>query len=172
MFGIYEDPTKPKSDRTSALAHLVSRLYHHRLFPVWPSFTRADVRSARSVPRIVLLRETISQALLGYFLFSLAKKRDEGRIAGDILDRVRCELSPMLDPALAEGGLVLLETSGAPVKVRDVEDLFSVSVFEGKTRTRYQLQSLEYVFWKNSRLSTQLSTQKTFLAHVAGMFIC
>lgn len=157
MYGIYEDSTKPKSDRTSALAHLVSRLYHHRLFPLWPSFTRRDVKTAKTVLKDCSAEGDDLEGLAGIFSFFSAKKRDEARISGDILDRVRGELSPMLDPALAEGGLVLLETSGAPVKVRDVEDLFSVSVLEGKNRTRRQLQSLEV------RLLDELQTIDTAL---------
>ncbi|MBU71682.1 hypothetical protein [Spongiibacter sp.] len=143
MFAIYEDNTKSKADRTAALAHLVSRLYHHRLFPVWPGFTKGAVKSAKTVLKECTVDGNDLDGLKGFLAFFSSKKREEARISGDVLDRVRGELSPMLDPSLAEGHLVLLETSGTPVNVRDLEDLFSVSVLEGKTRTRHQLQSLE-----------------------------
>jgi len=143
LFAVYKDNSKPKSDRMAALAQLVSRLYHHRLFPLWPSFTKGSIRSARTVLKECTLEEDDLDGLSGFLTFFAHQKKNEARISGDVIDRIRGKLAPMLDPGLAEGHLVLMETTGKSLEVRTIEDFFSVSVLEGKTRTRHQLQSLE-----------------------------
>lgn len=143
MYSTFKDDSKPKSDRMNALAILASRLYHHRLFTIWPSFTKGSVRSAKTVLKEGDINKYELDGLLGFLNFFAQKKKADTRVSGDVIDRVRFELSPMLDPAFAEGDLILLEASGNPIQVRAIEDLFSVSILEGKAKVRHQLQSLE-----------------------------
>lgn len=143
MFATYKDHSKPKSDQMIALTQLVTRLYHHRLFPIWPSFSKGNIREAKSVLKEGFINGDELDGLSGFLTFFMQKKKADTRISGDVVDRVRSELSQMLDPALAEGDLTLMETSGTTVEIRTIEDLFSVSIQEGKAKVRHQIQSLE-----------------------------
>jgi hypothetical protein len=110
---------------------------------MWPSFSKGNIRESKTVLKESSINGNELDGLLGFLNFFAQKKKTDTRISGDVIDRVRSELSELLDPAHAEGDLTLLESAGRPIEVRTIEDLYSVSSQEGKAKVRHQMQALE-----------------------------
>ena len=78
---------------------LVTKLYYHRLFPLWPR-----LNSKRLANALKPIRSNHSQPHLQHVasLFEYLRWLDvyAPRAAGDLPDRVRFSVAPNLDPAL------------------------------------------------------------------------
>lgn len=136
-----------KANRTvqsdSAPYLLMSRLYHHRLFPLWPDFNRGEHWKAKQQ---VLKGDSAELAeVRGLFRF-LSKIGDYSSLAsGDVPKLVRESFCPAIDPALATGNLVLSNERGtaSPLTVDNVEEMFSLSVSDGKNLVQKRIEALE-----------------------------
>ena len=122
---------------------LVGRLYFNRLFPLWPSLDAAEF--ARIAPA---LKGSANNEGLGYaadFIKYLrwSNRNQQSNTADSIPNRIRGELSALLDPALAEGSATFFLTKGHTCTGRDLEDRFSLSVEEGLAFVRRSLSKLE-----------------------------
>jgi hypothetical protein len=134
-------PGSIERDRVPYL--LMSRLYHHRLFPTWPRFDRGEHRLAKQE----LLREGHTDdglnAAKAFFRFMAQAGDLTARASGDVPDRVRRSVGPVLDPALATEDDVLLPMGSDGFSVTDIEQAFSISVRDGLDRVGGQLEPLE-----------------------------
>ena len=130
-------------ERDRAPYLLMSRLYHHRLFPRWPSFDRGDIRKAK----IELFKKKDDDeglaAAMGLFRFTSHVKELSSRASGDVPVRIRNLVGPALDPALLTGDEVLFTRSNTDTTVCDIEDRFSLSIKDGITLVGSQLETLE-----------------------------
>lgn len=121
---------------------LVSRLYHHRLFPRWPGLDRGLNRKAKSV----LQHDTFAPGLerardfFRYLSHAGSQARDS---SGEILSRVRGSLGDLLDPALSPGHTVMFSRGDQEFTTDQVEERFSLSVREGLNLVSRQLDQLE-----------------------------
>jgi hypothetical protein len=131
------------ADRDRAVYLLASRLYHHRLFPRWPTFDSGDYWSAK---RELLKDGQLDRGLdaARAFFRHVAKAHDSSALAkGEVPDRVRQSLGPVLDPSIATGENVLFVKDGAQVTVEAVEDAFSLSVKNGLDLVGSHVETLE-----------------------------
>jgi hypothetical protein len=130
-------------ERDRAPYLLMSRLYHHRLFPRWPSFTQGLHREAK---RVLLKNRNEDKGLaaaMGLFRFTAKAKDLSSRAGGDIPVRIRNFLGPELDPALVTGNEALFTRNGVDTTVSDIEERFSLSVGDGLALVDSQLETLE-----------------------------
>ena len=130
-------------ERDRAQYLLVSRLYHHRLFPAWPSFDRGEHRKAKQA----LINDQSGDPGLArakaFFRF-MARAGDLAALAsGDVPDRVRRSFCPTLDPALATGNAVLISRPGEEYSIAEIEDRFSMSIRDGLDLVSTQIEPLE-----------------------------
>ena len=131
------------ADRDRAVYLLASRLYHHRLFPRWPTFDSGDHWSAK---RELLKDGQLDRGLNAAraFFRHVAKAHDCSLLAnGEVPERVRQSLGPALDPSVATGENVLFVRDGEEVTVERVEDAFSLSVKAGLDLVGSQMETLE-----------------------------
>lgn len=121
---------------------LVSRLYHHRLFPRWPGLDRGANRKAKGI----LKGDSFALGLEGardFFRYLSHAASQAGESSGEILSRVRGSLGDLLDPALAPGDTVLFVRGDQEYTTDQVEERFSLSVREGLSLVSSQLETLE-----------------------------
>ncbi|RDH85971.1 MAG: hypothetical protein DIZ80_00400 [endosymbiont of Galathealinum brachiosum] len=130
-------------ERDRAPYLLMSRLYHHRLFPKWPDFIRGEHREAKKV----LLKNRDNDeglaAAMGLFRFTAKAKELTALSSGDVPVRVRNYVGPELDPALVTGDEILFTRSNVDTTVSDIEDMFSLSIKNGIELVGSQLETLE-----------------------------
>lgn len=133
---------KGSVERDRAPYLLMSRLYHHRLFPRWPKLDKGEHRKAKQA----LLGKNEDEGLdaaFGLFRF-LARSQQISEISrGDVPVRIRNSVGPILDPALSSGKQVLFEREGQPFTVGQVEEAFSISVKDGLELISSQVETLE-----------------------------
>lgn len=130
-------------ERDRAPFLLMSRLYHHRLFPRWPSFERGDHRSAK---RELFKDKYTDEGLLhaqAFFRFAARSGDLAAKASGDVPDRIRDSVGPALDPALSTGGSVLISRPGEEVSIAEIESRFSLSVRDGLDLVSTQIETLE-----------------------------
>ena len=130
-------------ERDRAPFLLLSRLYHHRLFPRWPSFDRGEHRSAK---RELFKEKYTDEGLLhakAFFRFAARSGDLAAKASGDVPDRIRDSVGPALDPALATGSTVLISRANEEVSVAEVESRFSLSVRDGLNLVSSQIEPLE-----------------------------
>ncbi|MEO3428719.1 hypothetical protein AAFN88_07675 [Pelagibius sp. CAU 1746] len=130
-------------ERDRAPFLLMSRLFHHRLFPRWPGFDRGEHRSAK---RELFKEKHSDEGLLaarGYFRFASKAQEIISRASGDIPDRIRDSLGPALEPALSPSERVLFSKDGQDYAVADVENRLSLSVRNGLELVGTQIETLE-----------------------------
>lgn len=134
---------KGAAERTDAPFLLVSRLYHHRLFPRWPSLMKgAYFEARRTVFKGTNLDDGL-QAAQGFFRFSTKANILAARAAGNVPERVRGPLAQCLDPAQCTGNTSIFERGGEGHPVSEVEARFSVSVASGLDYVSSQIEPLE-----------------------------
>lgn len=140
---ISKEGNEGSPEKSRALFLLMSRLYHHRLFPVWPSFDKGDVRLARNVlMKGSELNNGINSAR-SFFNFMNYSRTLNKALSGDIPQRVRSSFGPTLDPALASQQEILFENQGKLITVAEVEERFSLSINDGVKSVLNQLETLE-----------------------------
>lgn len=141
---ISEATTARLSDlKARSLYELVSRLYVHRLFPLWPTLDSAQFD--RLTPALKAAQDNQGLAWASDFLKYLRwTGRSRLLTSGDsVPGRVRGELSTLLDPALAAASTVIPLRAGTSCTIKDVEDRFSLSVGEGLSFTSNSITALE-----------------------------
>lgn len=121
---------------------LVSRLYHHRLFPRWPGLDRGLNRKAKTILQADSFTPGLERAR-DFFRYLSHAASQAGDSSGEILSRVRGSLGDLLDPALAPGETVLFSRAGQDITTDQVEERFSLSVREGLNYVSRQLEQLE-----------------------------
>ncbi len=128
-------------ERDRAPYFLMSRLYHHRLFPRWPAFKRGDILKARRD----LLNSNFDGSIYAKALFRFVESSNTA-LMNDNLDvsiRIRDSIGPALDPALVTGKELLYQSGETNLTVDDIEINFSLSVKTGVEAISTQLQTLE-----------------------------
>lgn len=126
-----------------AIFLLMSRLFHHRLFPSWPSFDKGLYREAkRELFKPKYDYDGLIQAK-ALFRFAKVANKESERATGDIPSLIRNSFSPLLDPAVATGEDILISNSEKDFTVEEVEDRFSISVADGFDLVRTKLGSIE-----------------------------
>jgi len=131
------------TERDRAPYLLMSRLYHHRLFPRWPSFSKGPHLAAKRALFKVNSQDEGLTFAAGLFRFTARVKYLNSLSNGDVPLRVRQALGPQLDPALATGDSVLFNRGDEVTSVTDLEDRFSLSVRDGLTLVSSQIETLE-----------------------------
>lgn len=118
--------------------NLVSKLYQHRLFPLWPSFrSGAHFKAARDLAALKVPELAAAMGLLSW----LAARRNASDT--DISKLLASTWSDVLDPALASGPIALIETQKRTCTIQDVEERFSLSIADGLEMVRLQVSELE-----------------------------
>jgi len=132
------------TEKDRAIFLLASKLYHHRLFPRWPSLDSGQHRDAK--------QELFKGGQLGDGLnaarafFRFMAKADEltSKSRGEVPDRLRKSFSKALDPAASTGKQVIFERDGSPpTTVEDLEGTFSLSIKAGIKMVGSQIPTLE-----------------------------
>lgn len=142
QFDISKNGLKGSLERDRAPYLLMSRLYHHRLFPRWPSFNKGEHFKAK-----VAFSKSLEEGLdaeRALFRFTVVSKKLTSNSSGDVPVRVRNLLGPILDPALSTGDQPLFTRMGMPsTTVDDLENSFSLSISDGMKLVESQLETLE-----------------------------
>jgi hypothetical protein len=121
---------------------LVSRLYHHRLFPRWPGLDRGQNRKAKSALHVDSFTPGLERAR-DFFRYLSHAANQSGDNSGEIVGRVRGSLGELLDPALAPGDRTLFSRGDQDITIDQVEERFSLSVREGLSFVSNRLEQLE-----------------------------
>ena len=140
---LHKQGTPNSADRDRAIYLRATRLYHHRLFPTWPSLDNGKYRQAKQD----LLRDgQLDQGLLAakaFFRFMARAQVYATLATGDIPELIRKALGPTLEPAVATGQHILFGRDGTDITIEQIEDAFSSSVATGLTLLTKQLETLE-----------------------------
>jgi hypothetical protein len=138
-----ENAPPDSAERAYAPYLLVSRLYQHRLFSLWPGLDKGAHRNAKRILRVGSISSGVNKAraLFRY----LARRASMGGVAaGDIKDIINGSFSDVLDSSRASGDDPLLDLSnGNTYSVNEIEELFSLSVRDGLDVVRHQISPLE-----------------------------
>lgn len=126
------------SEAMKVKLNLLSRLYQHRLFPLWPAF-RSD-HYQRAMREISQVKAPELAPLIGLMSWLGARRNP---LETDVSKLLATTWSDVLDPALATGSLLLFETQRRSCSVQDVEERFSLSVADGLELVRHQVSELE-----------------------------
>jgi hypothetical protein len=149
-------------DRDQAPYLLMSRLYHHRLFPRWPDFNRGPHRTAKSQ---LLSGRNIDKGLTAgraLFRFLVRAKGIWSDATGDVPNRISDSLGPLLDPAVASGTEEMFRGGDRPFSVQDVEERFSLSVRDGMELVRGHIEQLELDVLVNLALADSSLIEENF----------
>ncbi len=152
---------KGSVERDRAPYLLMSRLYHHRLFPRWPAFNRGDHLKAKQE----LLKKIDDEGLAlarGFLRFTARSKQLTSISSGDVPVRIRNFFGPTLDPALSTGKEVLFTREGTETTVSDIENRFSLSISEGIDLVGSQLETLERDVLERLRLADESLVENKF----------
>ncbi len=120
---------------------LVSRLYYHRLFPVWPSLNRGEHHTAKS-----LLRSSFTAGLntaREFFNLLVSYSSAAATNSSEIALRIRESFGAFLDPALAPVESGMIDQAGQLLTVGELEERFSMSVRSGLELVSEHIQPLE-----------------------------
>jgi hypothetical protein len=129
---------RSSSDALKVKLNLVSRLYQHRLFPLWPTF-RSDPYQ-RALRDIMNVRAPDLAPALGLFSWLGARRKSSDTDVAKLLTTL---WSDALDPALVSGAVDLCEADDRPYSVQEVEERFSPSITDGLTLVGGQLSCIE-----------------------------
>ena len=121
---------------------LISRLYHHRLFPRWPELDRGSNRKAKTILQGSQFNTGLDIAR-DFFRYLSHTASQSGENSGEILNRVRGSLGEQLDPAVAPGNTILFFKGDQAFSTDQIEEHFSLSVREGLSLVSHQLETLE-----------------------------
>ena len=149
-------------ERDRAPYLLMSRLYHHRLFPRWPSFNQGLHRKAKGVLFKKIGDDKGLSAAMGLFRFTAKAKELASQASGDVPVRIRNFVSPELDPALVTGDEVLFTRNGVDTTVSEIEDIFSLSVGDGLDLVGSQLETLERDVLDRIRMADESLEEEKF----------
>lgn len=132
----------PDCDRAPFV--LASRLYHHRLFPKWPSFEQGVHRAAKHE----ILREGTQGDGIGaaraFFRFMARAENLASKARGEVPSRLRKSMAPALDPAASPASQALFQRGkNPPTTVGQVEEAFSLSIRAGLDLVGTQITPLE-----------------------------
>jgi hypothetical protein len=118
--------------------NLVSRLYQHRLFPLWPAFRSEQYqRAMRELHQVKAPELAPAIGLISW----LGARRNP--LETDVSKLLATTWSELLDPALASGSAVLVKMQKRACSIQDVEERFSLSVKDGLDLVRHILSDLE-----------------------------
>ena len=121
---------------------MASRLYHHRLFPLWPGLSRGEHLKARNMLSSRSLEPGISNTL-SLLKFTRYSKSETSRAVGDIPNLILHKFSSHLDPAAMSCGQTIHKTATTQVSVFDLEDRFSLSIEDGAALIKGAIHPLE-----------------------------
>src|SRR6185312_3669774 len=126
---IATSPTmRTKREGQEAYFLLVSAIYHHSLFGVWP---RSVARTLRRDVRALGLEN--NDVLMGFYHFLSGRRR---KSIPSTIEPQLSSISDFLDPALADPDDNIQLTSKTTISLRDIDARFSQSVSEGLTFIR------------------------------------
>jgi len=126
------------TDAIKIKLNLVSKLYQHRLFPLWPTFRAGPhLKATRDLAALKAPELSAALSLMAW----LGARRHASET--DVSRLLATTWSDVLDPALASGPLPLIETQKRTCTVQDVEERFSLSVADGLELIRLQVSELE-----------------------------
>jgi hypothetical protein len=138
-----KESKKGSAEHDRAAYLLMSHLYHHRLFPRWPSFDKGAHRKAKQAIFRPEEQDSGLRFAAGFFRFAQRSKQLNTLAGSDVPVRIRNFLGPQLDPSLATGDGVLFTRNGEDITVTDIEDRFSLSIGEGLDLVANQIETLE-----------------------------
>jgi hypothetical protein len=133
---------KGSVERDRAPYLLASRLYHHRLFPIWPSLSRGEHLSAKTM----LVPKSLDQGLMntfGLLRFTKYSHKQTSTILGDIPKLICTKFSKHIDPGLMSSELIINGTNENRISVSDLEDRFSLSIQDGSNLVKGLIHPLE-----------------------------
>lgn len=140
---LINDSLRGSKDHERAPYLLFSRLYHHRLFPLWPRFESGIYKKAKQEILSGDLQDVGLQNANELFKYLAAAQSIAEKNNGDMPERIRNSLCQMLDPCIALGNEELYSRDGKSISITSIENAFSVSVREGLNTTESQLETLE-----------------------------
>jgi hypothetical protein len=138
---------------------LASKLYYHRLFPVWPRFTQGSFFAAK---RAVFKKDLIEpdlQSAWNLFRYLASQDAQSELESGEVPRRVFGSLAPMLDPGLVSGAVKL---SDGGLTAREIEEAFSLSVAEGLMLVDSKLEPLDRDILKRLSVADDALTEERF----------
>lgn len=137
----YLESTKKADERfrARALNTLVSHLYWHRLFPLWPKLAGEPYRSARKKIIKPLNSDLMHADDLFRFLAWPGRQGKTNSISAIISET----LCPLLDPANAAPEEAISTATTRDFSVREVDEYFSLSVEQGLRKVKKRISRLE-----------------------------
>lgn len=124
LLALDSDPAKRRTPQgNQAIYLLVSALYQHALFGMWPQF---PARALRKDIRDLKLEQ--DSTLVGLQHFLSGQRR---RSLPSTLERQLENLCALMDPAIADPDEDVQVSSRRAIKLREIDARFSQSVFEG-----------------------------------------
>ena len=141
-----------EKDRASYL--LASRLYHHRLFPLWPALSKGEHKKSMSIVGPKSLDAGIRNAY-GFTRFTRFSKEQTSNTIGDIPKLIVTKFSRYIDPALMSNQLILSATATQNITVHNLEDRFSLSVKDGAALVKGLIHPLEQDILNNLILADE-----------------
>ena len=142
---------------------LVSRLYQHRLFPLWPAFRSEQYQ--RAIREIQQVRAQELAPVIGLISWLGARRNP---LETDVSKLLATTWSEVLDPALASGSDVLVKTQKRTCSIQDVEERFSLSVKDGLDFVRHHLADLERDVLRSLAESDHFLTSPAFPRKLAN----
>lgn len=145
------------ADSIKVKLNLVSRLYQHQLFPLWPTF-RAGAHY-KALRDLAALKAPQLSAAMGLFAWLSARRQ---QVDTDIAKLLSSSWSETLDPALASGPIPFIKTSKREFTIQEVEECFSLSVADGLEMVRLQLSELERDVLRELAASDQFLSSQAY----------
>ncbi|HAW32755.1 MAG TPA: hypothetical protein DCY03_32390 [Planctomycetaceae bacterium] len=132
-------------DKSRAPYVLASRLFHHRLFPIWPTLDRGKYRDAKKLLKNSKFAPNTPGITEAADLFKFLARNNVNILnaGGEVPKRIRESFCESLDPANVDGGQVLFTRKNTDVTAKEVEDKFSLSVKDGYKHIERRLTLLE-----------------------------
>jgi len=154
-------PGGDSAGKRRALFLLVSRLYHHRLFPRWPRLNSGKHRTAKAIIKQAPLTPGLAAASDLFRYLAWAGQGDSTAV-GEIHTRMRTSFGDFLDPALVTGEAVLLSTGETQYTVTEIEEFFSLSIAEGFGLVKNHLETLERDLLKKLSVADEALVEDNF----------
>ncbi len=148
-----DSPPNEDISSTKALYLLVSRLYHHKLFPLWPQLNTGEHRKAKQNILPKTASSFVESELNEGFHFArnhyrhLATYRTD--TASSISQIIAYQFSPVLDPAMVSGTTQMFFKDKLPISAKTIDERFSLSVDDGLKFVDSQIAPLERDLLKN-----------------------
>lgn len=125
--------------RSRALFSLVSALYWHRLFPLWPRLAAKDFTDARNK----IIKNLSGDLSYVNDLFRYLNWPGRNRTSGSIARLVADTFCPLLDPADCAPEQPISTASTNDYTAGEIDDYFSLSVGQGLGIARRRIPPLE-----------------------------